>query len=110
MVQPATLGITVISPLQQFTIHHAVDTAGYAVSLGKEKKDCAPFDECRHSGVSFIPLVVESFVGWNVEGLGVIEYIEKLQGLPLGLQTYVTKKHLFQCLSVALCGNVRLIR
>ena len=77
--------------------------------MDEDRKVRAHFDECRDSGISFIPLVVESLGGWNVKGMDVIKYIGKVQGLRLGLQPSETKKHLFQRLSVTLwLGNANL--
>ena len=85
-------------PHQQLTIHYAADIAGYALSVGEVRKVWAHFNDCRDAGISFIPLVVESFDGWNVKGLDVIEYVGKLQGLWLGLQTLCHKEPPFSVL------------
>ena len=61
--KPATLDVTVISPVQQLTIEDAAITQGHALSVGETRKRRVHENDCREIGISFLPLVVESLGG-----------------------------------------------
>ena len=62
---PTALDISVISILQQRTVHGAAENQGYALSICEERKMATHAASCREVGVSFIPLAVESLGGWS---------------------------------------------
>ena len=51
------LDVTVISTLQQLTIHGAASMQGHALRVGEERNIAAHAEACRTVGVSFVPLV-----------------------------------------------------
>ena len=61
---PAALDISVISTLQQRTVHGAAETQGYELSVCEERKMATHASSCRAVGVSFIPLAI---VSWGIE-------------------------------------------
>ena len=58
--RPAALDVTVISPLQQQTLHAAASTPGHALQVGVQRKLTAHLSACRSAGVEFIPIVLET--------------------------------------------------
>ena len=63
----AALDVTVVSPVQQLTINNAAVTQGYTIAVAEERKRRLHDNNCHQSGISFIPLVFESFGGWSRE-------------------------------------------
>ena len=61
--RPAALDFTVISPLQQQTLHAAASTPGHALQVGVQCKLTAHLSACRSAGVEFIPIVLEILGG-----------------------------------------------
>ena len=85
---PTALDVSVISTLQQRTVHAA---------------------SCREVGVSFIPLAVESLGGWSDLAAKTISRIGRLLGQRLGIPPSITSRQLFQRCSVSLWrGNAAL--
>ena len=76
--RPAALDVTVISTLQQLTIHGAASMQGHDLRVGEERKIAAHAEACRTVGVSFVPLVVESLGGWSDEASDTIANIGRL--------------------------------
>ena len=86
-----------------------LSSAGHALSVGEYRKVRAHFLSCRSTGISFIPLVVETFGGWSDRAIRVIRRLGKLQGSRLGVDQAMATRHLFQRLSVSLWrGNANL--
>lgn len=60
---PPALDVFVISTLQQATIQGAATTKGHVLLVGEAKKLSTHADACQKVGVSFIPMVIETFRG-----------------------------------------------
>ena len=58
---PTACDLTVISPVQNLTLDRAAEIQGYAITVAEERKLRAHWGHCHQSGISFIPLAVESF-------------------------------------------------
>ena len=68
------------------------------------------FDNCRAQGITFQPLVVETFGGWDKEAVQFLKDIARLDARRWGKNDAVEIKHFFQRLSVALQrGNASLV-
>ena len=96
---PTALDISVISTLQQRTVHGAVKNQGYALSICEVATHAA---SCRAVGVSFIPLAVESLGGWSDLAAKTISRIGRLLGQRFGIPPSITSRQLFQRCSVSL--------
>ena len=106
---PTALDISVISTLQQRTVHGAAENKGYALSICEERKMATHAASCREVGVSFIPLAVESLGGWSDLAAKTISRIGRLLGQKLGIPPSITSRQLFQRCSVSLWrGNAAL--
>ena len=77
---PTALDISVISTLQQRTMHGAAENQGYALSICEERKMATDAASCRAVGVSFTPLAVESLWGWSDVAAKTISRIGRLLG------------------------------
>ena len=107
--RPAALDVTVISTLQQLTIHGAASMQGHVLRVGEERKITAHAEACRTVGVSFVPLVVESLGGWSDEASDTIANIGRLLGQSLGIPPSESTRHLFQECAISLWrGNATL--
>ena len=62
---PATLDITVISPLQQATIQGAATTQDHALLVGEARKFSAHGSQCQSDGITFIPCAIETVGGMS---------------------------------------------
>ena len=77
---PAAIDVTVISPVQQqLTVGREV----HASTVGEDRKCHIHDNACHEAGITFIPLVAESFGGWSREGADTIRAIGKHQALCL---------------------------
>ena len=85
-------------PLQHRTVQGAAEAQGYALSVCEEQKMATNAASCRAVGDSFIPLAIESLVGWSELGTETINHIGRLLGQRLGIYPSTTT---VQCL----CGE-----
>ena len=103
------LDVSVVSPTQDAIIHHAADTAAAAIEMRKSSKMRAHFDNCRAQGITFQPLVVETFGGWDLDAVKILKDIARLDARRWGKNDAIAIKHFFQRLAVALQrGNAAL--
>ena len=65
----AALDVTVISTLQQLTLHGAASTQEHALVVGEEGSWAAHAEACCALGVLFISLVVESLWGYALSAM-----------------------------------------
>ena len=100
--RPAALDVTVISPLQKLTVKGAATTQGHALDVGEGRKRASHSSSCHSSGISFVPLVVETLGGWSCEAVETIKAIGRLQGQRLGLPSSESTSHIFQQLAIRL--------
>ena len=100
--KPAALDVSVISPMQHLTVSKASAIQGHALSVGEDRKIAAHASSCHSVGVSFIPLIVETFGGWSNLAVETIKSIGRLQGQRLGISPAQTTTHLFQRLAICL--------
>ena len=78
--------------------------------MRKSAKNRAHFDNCRTQGIAFLPLVVETFGGWDSEAVKYLKDMARLCARRWGKINADEIKHFFQRLSVALQrGNAALL-
>ena len=63
--QDAALDVTVVNPCQTATVIGAATTARHALNHAYARKMRGTADACQQQGVTFLPIVVESFGGWH---------------------------------------------
>ena len=97
--RPAAVDVTVISPFQKSTITASSSSQGAALTVAETRKNAAHLSNCRSTGVSFLPLAVETLGCWSRDAVSTIRSIGRLQALRLGLDPGETISHLFQRLS-----------
>ena len=101
--RPAALDVTVISPLQQQTLHAAASTPGHALQVGVQRKLTAHLSACRSAGVDFIPIVLETLGGLAEDTITTIRSIRKAITQRVTPQDSPTcRKHLFHRVAIAL--------
>ena len=81
--QDAAMDVTVVNPCQVATVVGAATTAGHALQHAYTRKMRGAADACQQQGVTFLPMVVESFGGWHE---GSVREVERL-GAALARQT-----------------------
>ena len=102
--------ISVISPTQEGIIDRACETAGSALEMRKTSKNRNHFNNCRASGKLFLPLVVETFGGWDLGATKILKKIANSAASRKGTAYTVEVKLFFQKISVALQrGNATLL-
>ena len=62
----------------------------------------AHFDNCHGQGITFQPLVVETFGGWDMEAVKFLKDIARLEARRWAKNIALEIKHFFHRLSVAL--------
>ena len=103
------LDVSVISPTQDAVLHRAADSAAAAIEMRKSSKIRNHFDNCRAEGITFQPLVVETFGGWDKDAVKILKDIARLDARRWAKNDAIEIKHFFQRLSVALQrGNAAL--
>ena len=98
--RPATLDVTVTSPLQALTIQEASTTASHALEVATSRKLATHLSPCRAAGLDFIPLAVETLGGWFRDAADTICVIGRQQGQRLW--TFSGNRQLFQRLATTL--------
>ena len=70
----------------------------------------AHFDNCYAQGITFQPLIVETFGGWDLDAIKLLKDIARLDARRWGKNDAIEIKHFFQRLSIALQrGNAALL-
>ena len=64
--------------------------------MRKASKNRAHHDDCRAQGISFQPLVVESFGGWDKEATKFLKEMARLDARRWGKNDALKIKHFFQ--------------
>ena len=102
--------VSVVSPTQEAILHRAADSAGAAIEMRKASKFRTHFNNCREQGISFQPLVVETFGGWDKDATKFLKEMARQAARRWGMNDAIEIKHFFQRLSVALQrGNSALL-
>ena len=78
--------------------------------MRKSSKVRAHFDNCRAQGITFKPLVVETFGGWDADALKPLKLLGRHTARRWGKNDAMEIKFFFQRLSIALQrGNAALL-
>ena len=78
--------------------------------MRKGTKNRDHFNDCRAQGISFQPLIVETFGGWDKDAVKFLKDIARLDGRRWGKPDAIEIKQFFQRLSIALQrGNAALL-
>jgi hypothetical protein len=105
-----TFDITVVSPVQAALIDRASAVPGAAIEARKASKFRAHEDNCRAQHINFVPLVVESFGGWDAGAVKHLKEMASCTARRLGNDPAIIKRQLFQRLSILLQrGNATLL-
>ena len=99
---PAALDVSVISTMQHATIQGAATTKGHALLAGEARKLSAHADACREVGVSFVPMVFETFGGPSATAVSTIAYLGRLLGQRLDIPPAESTRHLFQRCAISI--------
>jgi hypothetical protein len=101
--------VSVVSPVQSAILDRAVDTPGAALAMRKATKICA-HEVCRNQDINFVPLIVETFGGWDKDAVIHLKEMASCMARRTGENPSTAKRHLFQRLSVILQrGNASLL-
>ena len=73
--------------MQPATINGAASTQGHALLVGEARKLSTHEAACTAVGVSFVPIVMESFGGMSALAVNTLAGIGRLLGQRLGIQT-----------------------
>ena len=78
--------------------------------MRKSSKDRAHLANCRAQGITFKPLVVETFGGWDADAVKFLKKLGRHSARRRGKIDAIEIKHFFQRLSIALQrGNATLL-
>ena len=102
--------VSVVSPVQDAILHRAADMAVAAIEMRKASKNRAHLNDCCAQGITFQPLVVETFGGWDKDAAKYLKDIARLDARRWAKNDAIEIKHFFERLSVALQrGNAALL-
>ena len=76
--------MTVVNPCQVATVVGAATTAGHALNHAYARKMRGSAEACQQQGVTFLPIVVESFGGWHEIATREVEKLGRLLARPTG--------------------------
>lgn len=100
--KPTAFDVAVTSPLSQSALPLSHKTPGAALATMKAHKNNKHSRACQTNGVAFVPLVVETLGGWDVDAIFHLRAIAKQSAARAPLQAESATRHLFQRLSVLL--------
>ena len=84
--------------------------AAAAIEMRKTAKCRTHFDNCRAQGIAFLPLVVETFGGWDSDAIKCLKNLARQSARRWGKNNSEEIKFFFQRLSVSLQrGNAALL-
>ena len=102
--------VSVTSPTQEAVVFQAAQHAAAAINARKSSKIRAHFENCRAQGISFVPLVVETFGGWDADAIKHLKEMAHQAARRWGQDPALEIKYFFQRLSVSLQrGNAALL-
>ena len=102
--------VSVVSPTQEAVVHRAADFPAAAIEMRKNAKNRAHYENCRVQGIAFVPLIVETFGGWDRDAVKHLKDMARQSARRWGKNDADEIKHFFQRLSVALQrGNAALL-
>ena len=108
--QDAALDVTVVNPCQAATVIGAATTAGHALSHAYTRKMRGAADACQQQGVTFLPIVVESFGGWHEAAVREVERLGAALARQSGQEEEEAVRHLWGKLGMLLQrGNVAIL-
>ena len=106
----AALDVTVVNPLQDATVAGAATTAGHALQHAYDRKMRGTAEDCRRQGISFIPIVCESFGGFDGRAEREIKKISAALSLHTGVEPGQATHHVWGRLSCLLMrGNAAIL-
>ena len=94
--------VAVTSPLSQTALPQSHKTAGAALSIMKTHKLNKHHRPCQINGIAFVPLVVETLGGWDIDAVFHLRSIAKMSASRSCPQSEVPIRQLFQRLSILL--------
>ena len=94
--------VAVTSPLSQTALPQSYKTPGAALSSMKTRKLDKHPRACQINGVTFVPLVVETLGGWDIDAIFHIHSIAKMSASCSAPRSETSIRQLFQRLSVLL--------
>ena len=71
------MAVAVVNPIQQAYIHRAAHEAGAAMEGMKKLKRDRAQEGLDTAGISFLPLVMESFGGWDSDAAQLVKKIAR---------------------------------
>ena len=108
--QDAALDVTVVNPCQTATVIGAATTAGHALNHAYARKMRGTADACQQQGVTFLPIVVESFGGWHEAAVREVERLGAALARQSGQEEDEAVRHLWGKLGMLLQrGNAAIL-
>ena len=102
--------VSLVSPTKDNVLHRAAEFPAAAIEMRKASKNSQHFDHCRSQGIAFMPLVVETFGGWDGEAVKLLKDMARQCARRWRRNGADEMKYFFQRMSVALQrGNASLI-
>ena len=108
--QDAAMDVTVVNPCQVATVMGAATTAGHALQHAYTRKMRGAADACQQQGVTFLPMVVESFGGWHEASVREVERLGAALARQTGQEEEEAVRHLWGKLGMLLQrGNAAIL-
>jgi hypothetical protein len=103
------LDVTVVNPLQTALVSRAATRAGHALTVRFNEKMTKHGEGCRLAGMVFIPMVVETFGGWEESAVVQLKKLGAALARHIGEEESDKIRHLYQRLAILLVkGNAAL--
>ena len=108
--QDAAMDVTVVNPLQVATVEGAATEAGHALTFAFNRKMRGTSEACQRQGVTFLPLVVESYGGWHETAVREVERVAAALARQSGQEEEEAVRHLWGKLGILLQrGNAAIL-
>jgi hypothetical protein len=103
------LDVTVVNPLQTQLVSRAATKAGSALEARFREKMTKHGEGCRLAGMVFLPMVVETFGGWEESAVAQLKKLGSALARHTGEEESQKISHLYQRLAILLVkGNAAL--
>ena len=102
----AAFDVTVVNPLQSFTVSGAATTPGHAPEWRYGTKMAGAAEDCLREGIRFLLMVAETLGGWHQLAFSEIRWLTAAKARHTGQDENEALRHAFMCLSILLMkGN-----
>ena len=97
-----TFFLTIVNPVQQKYLTNAAHTQGVVLEGAKEAKWVKYHAKLEVENIAFLPMVFESFGGWEADGVQLVKKLARMVARNQGREEDGSNRYAYQKIGVAL--------